>query len=104
MEDSTMDGQHIKVITRIVAQEDNAEEVEAVLRDLVEPTRAEPGCIHYELLRNITDATDLTYIQEWESKEAFERHLDTDHTKGVARKLTQLVKMMPDIRRYTTIA
>ena len=99
-----MDGQHIKVITRIVTQPENVEEVEAALRGLVEPTRAEPGCIHYELLRNITDPTDFTYIQEWESGEAFEAHLDTEHTKKIARKLTQLIKMMPDIRRYTTVA
>jgi quinol monooxygenase YgiN len=74
-----------------------------VLLDLVEPTRAEPGCLHYELLQNVSDPTDFTFVQEWESKEAFEAHLNTDHTKQVARKLTQLLKVMPDIRRYTPI-
>jgi len=98
-----MPGKRIKVVTRIVAQPERVEDLQAVLRDLVEPTRAESGCLQYELLQNVSDPTDFTFVQEWESKEAFEAHLNTDHTQQVARKLTQLLKVMPDIRRYTPI-
>ena len=98
-----MPGKRIKVVTRIVAQPEGAEGMQAVLRDLLEPTRAEPGCLHYELLQNISDPTDFTFVQEWESREAFEAHLKSEHTQQVARKLTRLLKVMPDIRRYTPI-
>lgn len=93
----------VKVITRVVAREDTAERVREILLGLVEPTRAENGCLSYELLENRTDPKDFAVVQVWDSDETLEAHFDTDHFKGAARVLTQLIHEVPDIRRYDVI-
>lgn len=40
----------VRVVARVVALSEKVEEVKLVLLGLVEPTRRESGCIHYELL------------------------------------------------------
>jgi quinol monooxygenase YgiN len=93
----------VKVVTRVVAQADKAEEVRDLLMSLVEPTRGEPGCLGYELLQNRGDPKDFAVIQEWESDAALEAHFDAEHFKAAARDLTQRIDQVPDIRRYETI-
>ena len=93
----------VKVVTRVVAQAEKAEEVRDLLRRLVEPTRGEPGGLGYELLQNRSDPKDFTVIQEWESDAALEAHFDTEHFKAAARDLTQRIEQVPDIRRYEKV-
>ena len=50
-------------------------EAAAVLRSLVGPVRAEPGCSATRLLRDADDSSGLTWVEEWRSVEDFERHL-----------------------------
>ena len=51
------------------------DEAAAVLRCLVGPVRAEPGCCATRLLRGTEDCCGLTWVEEWQSVEDFERHL-----------------------------
>lgn len=51
------------------------DEAAAVLRSLVGPVRAEPGCGATRLLRDTEDGCRLTWVEEWQSVEDFERHL-----------------------------
>jgi len=51
------------------------DEAAAVLRTLVGPVRAEPGCSATRLLRDTEDGCGLTWVEEWRSVEDFERHL-----------------------------
>jgi len=53
------------------------EEASAVLRSLVGPVRAEPGCCGTGLLTNVEEERTLTWIEEWRSAEDFEQHLQT---------------------------
>jgi len=50
-------------------------EAAAVLRSLVGPVRAEPGCSATRLLRDTEDGCRLTWVEEWRNDEDFERHL-----------------------------
>ena len=93
----------VKVVTRVVAQTDKAEEVRDLLTALVEPTRGEPGCLGYELLQNRSDPKDFAIVQEWESDAALEGHFESEHFRAAARNLTQRLDQVPDIRRYETI-
>ena len=94
---------NVKVVTRVVAQADKAEEVRGLLIGLIEPTRGEPGCLGYELLQNRSDPKDFAIIQEWESDATLEAHFDAPHFKAAARDLTQRIDQVPDIRRYEII-
>jgi quinol monooxygenase YgiN len=95
--------QPIRVVARVIALPDKVEQLKAVLIELIEPTRAEPGCIQYELLQNITNPTDFTFVEEWSSVTALENHLQSPHLQTAIAKINGLVAQQPDIRSYNTI-
>ncbi|MBD2678218.1 MULTISPECIES: putative quinol monooxygenase [Nostoc] len=99
-----MTNQTIRVVARVIALPNKVEELKAVLLELIEPTRQEPGAIKYELLQNQYDPTDFTFVEEWTSNEALNTHMDSPHFQAAAAKIEGLVATTPDIRRYHLLA
>ena len=95
-----MPAMSLRVVARIKARAETVSEVSELLSSLVEPTRKEFGCITYELLQNTKDATDFTFVEEWESDEALASHLASDHLEAIGPKLKPLVTDLPDIGTY----
>jgi quinol monooxygenase YgiN len=90
----------LRVVARVPARKDKAEEVAAILKGLIEPTRQEDGCVRYELWRNTAEPADFTFVEEWQSAEALERHLRTSHVTAALASLEGLLDGAPDIRTY----
>ena len=68
----------VHVIARFVASKGKEDQLEALLRGMLTPTRAEPGCERYEL--HESDSTGRFYLYEtWESQAALDRHIATPH-------------------------
>jgi quinol monooxygenase YgiN len=99
-----MTNQTIRVVARMIALPDKVEELKAVLLELIEPTKKEPGAIKYELLQNQSDPTDFTFVEEWTSDQALNTHLDSPHLQAGAAKMEPLLAATPDIRRYHLLA
>ena len=93
----------LRVVARITARPDTVNQVREILLGLVAPTRAEEGCVVYELLQNRTDPTDFTFVEEWASDATFERHHTTEHIRSAFPKLQALVAVPPDIRTYSLV-
>ena len=93
----------LRVVARIKAKPEKVGEVRELLLSLVEPTRKEFGCVSYELLQNIEDPTDFTFVEEWESDEAFESHAASDHLRAIGPKLQPVVEDGPDVRTYLAV-
>jgi quinol monooxygenase YgiN len=93
----------LRVVARIKARPDKVEELREVLAGLVAPTRAEEGCMSYELLQNRADPTDFTFVEEWTSDAALEQHFTTEHMQKATARLDELVAEEPDIRTYSLV-
>ena len=66
----------VHVICRFVAHEGRENQLRALLRDMLTPTRAESGCESYELYGS--DSRGRFYLCEtWESQAALDRHMAT---------------------------
>ena len=98
-----MQASPLRVVARIKARSETIDEVRELLSGLVEPTRREAGCLSYELLQNIDDPTDFTFVEEWESEAAFQSHAASDHIEAIGPKLSPFVAEAPDIRTYLSI-
>ena len=94
----------IRAVAHIKAQADKVEEMRTVLMALLEPTRNEEGCISYILTQNTDDPTDFTFIEEWASEEAMQKHLGSDHVAEALSHLPEVGAADPDIRSYEVIA
>ena len=58
---------------------------------LVEPTRAEDGCLRYDLHVNETDPTHLAFYEVWASKAHHAAHDETAHVKALVADLDALI-------------
>jgi quinol monooxygenase YgiN len=70
----------LAVVAVFTAKPADAAEVEAQLRRLIEPTRAEDGCLRYELNRAAEPGVWF-FTEIWASAEAHARHVGTEHIK-----------------------
>jgi quinol monooxygenase YgiN len=94
---------NIRVVARFAAKPDRVDDIKRILSELIDPTRAEDGCITYELLQNKQDPTDFTFVEEWSSEAALEKHLSTEHIKRSRSQTEGLLDAGPDVRVYELV-
>jgi len=70
----------VTIIGTVTARAECRDELEALLRRQVEPTRAEPGCLAYGAFRSVRDLDEFYIHSRWQDKAAFERHAELPHT------------------------
>ena len=99
-----MKSESVRVVATITAQPDKADELKAVLLSLIAPTRAEDGCLSYQLFQNNADADDFVFVEEWASDAAIDAHMTTPHLQDALSRVQSLLAKAPDIRRYSIIA
>jgi len=71
--------------------------LERALRDAAGPTRAQRGCIHFELFRSVQDPAVITALERWATKEDHERHLQGEHVKTLVAKFGGILAAPPEI-------
>ena len=66
----------LTIIARIEAKENNIELVKAEALKLIEPTRNEEGYIKYDLHQDDENSNVLVFIETWETKELWQKHVE----------------------------
>jgi quinol monooxygenase YgiN len=94
----------LRTIARVRARRDKVDELRALLKALVGPTRNEKGCIAYVLLQNRNDPTDFVFLEEWENDAALKGHSASEHMKDLRSKLRALTDREPEAQRYSLVA
>ncbi|MEL0622485.1 putative quinol monooxygenase [Marinomonas arenicola] len=69
----------LTVVAHIVAKEDKVELVKTALLKLIDVTRAEEGCINYDLHQDNQLATHFMFYESWESRELWQAHMGNSH-------------------------
>ncbi len=90
----------VHVIARHFARTDTVDAVRAVLLSLIAPTRAEPGCLKYDLFQNVDDPTDFTFVETFASDAALAAHAAAPYVAHLAATLGPLTARSSDVRRY----
>ncbi len=61
--------------------------IRATLLNMVAPSRAEPGCICYNLHESNDEPGLFNFYEQWADQAAFDAHLETPHFLGLDAKL-----------------
>jgi quinol monooxygenase YgiN len=70
----------VRVIAKFVARKGKEKQLRELLRGMLVPTHAEPGCKTYDLYES--DSKGRFYFYEiWESQAALDRHATSPHFK-----------------------
>ena len=64
----------LRLRLRMVFSPQACDEATAVLRSLLGPVRAEPGCSATKLLRGVDESCVLTWVSEWRNPEDIDSH------------------------------
>jgi quinol monooxygenase YgiN len=94
----------IHVIARHRARPGAVAEVRQILLSLIEPSRAEPGCLKYELLQNADDPADFTFVETFVSDDALKAHASAPYIAGLAAKLEGFIARPAEVTRCYAIA
>lgn len=71
----------LTIIANIKSKVDQVELVKSELLKLIDVTRAEKGCINYDLHQDNENVTHFLFYENWESRELWQQHMDTQHIK-----------------------
>ena len=69
----------VTVIANIIVKDDKIDLVKAELIKLIDKTRAEEGCINYDLHQDNSNPAHFVFLENWESDAALDTHLKTAH-------------------------
>ncbi|NEO32686.1 MAG: antibiotic biosynthesis monooxygenase [Symploca sp. SIO3C6] len=71
----------LTIVANIKAKSDKIDLVKAELFKLIDITRAEEGCLQYDLHQNNENPAHFLFYENWESRELWQRHISNQHLK-----------------------
>ena len=69
------------------------------MKELVECTHQEDGCIAYDLYKE-RDGSGIFMLEVWESQEALDKHVESEHYKRLVPGSRAFMNGNPDIRFF----
>jgi len=91
----------IIVTLRMTVRPDKRHNFMESIRGMLEPTRVERGCISYRLYEDIENKNTFYLVEEWKTRDDFEKHVRTDNY----RRLLALMDLLsePYELRFSTV-
>lgn len=99
-----MANQKVTVVARIKAKKGMEAAVRQELMALISPSRADQGCINYDLHQAKDDPSVFLFYENWESKASLDSHLGTPHLKAFIGKAEGLLAEPIDISLWEMIS
>ena len=81
----------VTVIAHMRAKPGREQEVREALLGLCGPTRAEKGCINYDLHQSPDDPTLFLFHENWASKSDLDAHSQSPHLQAWRKRATELL-------------
>ncbi len=72
----------LTIVARIEAKPDQVEFVTSELLKVMEPTRAEAGCLQYDLHQDNENPAVFLMFENWETRDLWQDHMNSDHLKA----------------------
>ena len=69
----------LTIVANITVNADNINLVKAELLKLINITRAEVGCINYDLHQDNDNPGHFLFYENWESRELWQNHMGNQH-------------------------
>ena len=93
----------IKIVAKIVVQEDKIEEFQKMVAELVEKSQAEEGNVSYSLNQSTQDKCQHAFIEIWKDNDAIEKHNASEHFTTILPKLGEMASEPLTVDLYTEV-
>lgn len=91
------------VIAEGKAKPGKEDDLRSRLHALLAPTRAEEGCIQYDLHESLDEPGRFVFFERWTSREALDQHLKTRHLTEFFGYVDELVDGGMGIRFFRKV-
>ena len=92
------------VVAEMTAQSGKEDDLRRKLTGFVAPTRAENGCVQYDLHESEQHPGHFLFFERWASAQALETHLASPHIATVLPGLTSILAQPARISKLRQIA
>ncbi len=79
------------VVAQVKAKPEFVETVKRACLALIEPSRADKGCLNYDLYQSTADLSVFVFYENWESLEDLEHHLESPHALAFDEKTSGML-------------
>lgn len=93
----------IRTITKVIARSGHEEPLKALLIEVVELARENPGCLRFELLQGNNNPGEFVTLGAWQDDAAFQAHYRSGYMDEFMREIPDLVDHPPDIQWYSLV-
>jgi quinol monooxygenase YgiN len=93
----------IRLLAFLEAKKGKGDELWKILRELIEPTLAEPGNIAYVPHRLVNNSDNFMFDEIWEDQKDLDRHFKQPHMHNLEEKLSPLLEKPLELRIYYEI-
>lgn len=87
----------IKVVAKSYAKADKLDRILELSKEMVEKTVKEEGCISYGLYQDVKNPLVLIFIEEWESENALNKHIASEHFTRIIPQINELREKPSDM-------
>jgi quinol monooxygenase YgiN len=94
----------VTVVASFLAKPGKEENVRQTIEAVIAPTRAESGCINYDLHQSTDDPSLFMLYENWNSKKDLDEHLDMPYLRDLIAKADDLLAKPIDIKLYRMIS
>ncbi|AQT66996.1 Putative monooxygenase [Anaerohalosphaera lusitana] len=99
-----MNGQEVTVIAELKAKKGKEEDLRQFLLGLIEPSRADQGCIAYFLHESAEEPGLFMFYERWENGEMLESHIQQPHLQALMDKSDELLAEPLDVTSWKRLA
>lgn len=92
-----MSDEKIVLVARLKVRKNAVEEAKQAALAIVADSRAEAGCINYDIHQAIDDETVFVWHETWKSKAAIDEHFETQFFKDFSAKVEKIAAEPPQI-------
>ena len=93
----------IRTVTKVIARSGHEDALKALLIEVVELARENPGCLRFELLQGNANPGEFVTVGDWHDDAAFQAHYRSGYMDEFMREIPDLADHSPDIQWYTLV-
>lgn len=98
-----MAGHQVTVVVRLKAKPGKEAKVREELHNLLAPTRAEQGCLNFDMHQSPTDSAVFLFHENWVREEDLARHFESPHITRWIQEAQSLLAEPMELTRWQKV-
>lgn len=87
-----MSNEQLTIVAHIYAKPDHKELVKSELIKLIAKTRAEEGCLNYDLHQDNENENLFLFYENWTNRDLWQKHMENDHIADYMKATDEAVE------------